>query len=147
MDWSAQYGLIEALWRIKQRVFYRIGMQKERPRYTPNASEKAIISQHSRHFIETYIAHTRQIRRERNFRRMAISKGYEAFVVGSDQVWRPRYNGFPKAMFLDFTEGLDVKRIAYAVSFGTLEWEFRPELTALVTRTCPLSLLTHISMQ
>lgn len=50
---------------------------------------------------------------------------FEAFVVGSDQVWRPRYNtGHLTNLFLDFTEGQKVKRIAYAASLGTDVWEF-----------------------
>lgn len=51
--------------------------------------------------------------------------GFDAFVVGSDQVWRPRYNtGHLSNLFLDFAEGQKVKRIAYAASLGTDVWEF-----------------------
>ena len=52
---------------------------------------------------------------------------YDAFVVGSDQVWRPKYFvGDIENAFLAFTRGYDVKRIAYAASFGTedLEYEY-----------------------
>lgn len=51
---------------------------------------------------------------------------YDAFVVGSDQVWRPRYFHPIKDAYLAFTRGWDVKRVAYAASFGTdqLEYEF-----------------------
>ncbi len=44
----------------------------------------------------------------------------EAFVVGSDQVWRPVYNGVSQmTMFLDFARSKkNIKRIAYAASFG-----------------------------
>lgn len=53
------------------------------------------------------------------------SFGFDAFVVGSDQVWRPRYNtGHLANLFLDFAEGQNVKRIAYAASLGTDVWEF-----------------------
>lgn len=55
---------------------------------------------------------------------------FDAYIVGSDQVWRPRYNKHIETMFLDFTEGKNVKRIAYAASFGTDEWEFLAEQTA-----------------
>ncbi|MCQ2254482.1 MAG: polysaccharide pyruvyl transferase family protein [Bacteroidaceae bacterium] len=59
--------------------------------------------------------------------------GFETFVVGSDQVWRPRYNqGHLSNMFLDFTEGKNVKRYAYAASLGTDVWEFN----ALQTVQC-----------
>lgn len=56
---------------------------------------------------------------------------FDAFVVGSDQVWRPRYNAYIPNLFLDFTEGMSVKRIAYAASFGTDQWEFSTEQTTI----------------
>lgn len=51
---------------------------------------------------------------------------YDAFVVGSDQVWRPRFFGKIEDAFLAFAEGWSVKRVAYAASFGTdqLEYEY-----------------------
>lgn len=50
---------------------------------------------------------------------------FDAYIVGSDQVWRAKYvPGIIGNMFLDFTEGWDVKRIAYAASFGTNEPEY-----------------------
>ncbi|MGM9786553.1 MAG: polysaccharide pyruvyl transferase family protein [Candidatus Cryptobacteroides sp.] len=57
----------------------------------------------------------------------SILEDYDAFVVGSDQVWRPRYFGKIENAFLDFTSGWDVKRVAYAASFGTdqLEYDFQ----------------------
>ncbi len=80
---------------------------------------------------------------------------YDAFVVGSDQVWRPIYNPALMHSFLDFTwendftrgdsgrtrvcssageesgGGRDVRRIAYAVSFGCDAWEYTERQTAL----------------
>jgi len=57
---------------------------------------------------------------------------YDAFIVGSDQVWRPKYNGKRQGnLFLDFIKGKDVRRIAYAASFGTDKWEFSEEETKL----------------
>ena len=50
----------------------------------------------------------------------------DAVIVGSDQVWRPIYNsGVLYHMFLDFTFGTDVKRIAYAASFGVSSNEYK----------------------
>lgn len=50
---------------------------------------------------------------------------FDCFLVGSDQVWRPRYNtGHLTNLFLDFTEGQKVKRVAYAASLGTDVWEY-----------------------
>lgn len=56
--------------------------------------------------------------------------GAEAYIVGSDQVWRPRYNrGVLYDSFLKFVENLHVRRIAYAASFGTDRWEYDREQT------------------
>lgn len=49
---------------------------------------------------------------------------YDAFVVGSDQVWRPIYFPGIQNAYLAFTQGWDVKRVAYAASFGTDELEY-----------------------
>jgi hypothetical protein len=52
----------------------------------------------------------------------------DAIIVGSDQVWRKRYSNVP-AHLLDFTKGMNIKRIAYAASFGTDDLsEYTPEL-------------------
>ena len=59
----------------------------------------------------------------------ALTKRYgiEAYVVGSDQVWRPAFNiGRLENMFLDFADD-KVKKLSYAASFGTSEWEYTPD--------------------
>lgn len=63
---------------------------------------------------------------------------YDAFVVGSDQVWRPLYFGKIDDAFLAFTKDWDVIRVSYAASFGTdkLEYEYMQleECSALLER-------------
>ncbi|MBR2436330.1 MAG: polysaccharide pyruvyl transferase family protein [Alistipes sp.] len=53
----------------------------------------------------------------------------EALIVGSDQVWRPRYNRCIEDMYLGLTDNSSITKIAYAASFGTEEWEYTPEMT------------------
>lgn len=53
--------------------------------------------------------------------------GIDAIIVGSDQVWRPCYNHNISDMYLGFAENIEVKKIAYAASFGTHECEYTPE--------------------
>ena len=54
-------------------------------------------------------------------------KDFDAIVVGSDQIWRARYfrniSNNPADMFLAFADKWDIKRFAYAASFGTDQWE------------------------
>ena len=65
------------------------------------------------------------------FVKQASKEKYDAYVVGSDQCWRPCYNAFISSMFLDFVQDKQVKRIAYAASFGTDKWEFTPQQTSV----------------
>lgn len=55
-------------------------------------------------------------------------RGLDAVVVGSDQVWRPTYNGGGMIghNFLDFCTQAPIRRVAYAASFGTDVCEFTP---------------------
>ena len=51
---------------------------------------------------------------------------FDAFIVGSDQVWRRLYMPDIYREYLSFAEGWNVRRISYAASFGTEEWEYSP---------------------
>ena len=61
---------------------------------------------------------------------------YDAIVVGSDQVWRRRYmpGNDVRIAFLDFTKGWNIKRIAYAASFGVDIWEYDPKDTKIAKK-------------
>ena len=54
---------------------------------------------------------------------------FDVIVVGSDQIWRPKYFKDIEHAYLDFAKGWNIKRIAYAASFGTNEWEYTPKQT------------------
>ena len=80
--------------------------------------------QFTRAFINRYI-HTRKVK---NITRDTLMD-VDTIIVGSDQVWRPRY--FKKQWkteienaFLKFAANRNILRIAYAASFGTDEWEY-----------------------
>lgn len=54
---------------------------------------------------------------------------FEAIIVGSDQIWRPKYNKRIETVFLDFLREENIRRIGYSVSFGCEEWEYTNEQT------------------
>lgn len=85
----------------------------------------------TRRFIEENIRTTKKIfapARERDF----AEYEFEAFVVGSDQTWRPAYSPHMPTFFLDFLgDDTGTRRVAYASSFGKDEWEFTPEMTKI----------------
>lgn len=77
-------------------------------------------------FVDLYIQRKEYKRISKEIKK----NDYDAFIVGSDQTWRYRYNsGRILDMFLAFSKGWNVKRIAYAASFGTDEWECDEETT------------------
>lgn len=81
------------------------------------------------YFQNKYISKTNIKRSSEDFVAEAKQGNYDAFIVGSDQVWRRGYNYFSNEMFLSFTSDLDVRRISYAASFGKDNWEFSSEVT------------------
>ena len=62
----------------------------------------------------------------------ALSEDYDTFIVGSDQVWRPRFSEGIEKYFLDFLKNVEVKRIAYSASFGVDTNEYTEEQIKLV---------------
>lgn len=53
---------------------------------------------------------------------------FNAIIVGSDQVWRPKYNTLENT-FLSFVKSENVLKIAYAASFGVNKWEYTDKQT------------------
>ena len=72
---------------------------------------------------------------------------YDAIVVGSDQIWRRRFMPYQdvRIAFLDFTKGLDIKRIAYAASFGIDYWDFTENDTNIIKES--ISLFDAVSVR
>ena len=95
-----------------------------------NNKVRSVITQHIQPFVDTYI-HRKVIRSFKDLKQ----EDYDAIIVGSDQVWRIIY--FPglwlgkpiENAYLDFAKNWNIKRIAYAASFGTENWEYDEEQT------------------
>nr|WP_320016119.1 polysaccharide pyruvyl transferase family protein [uncultured Desulfobacter sp.] len=61
--------------------------------------------------------------------------GFDAIIVGSDQVWRFKYTKEKyQRYFLNFIENKNVKKIAYAASFGVDHWEADKKQTRVVAQ-------------
>lgn len=107
--------------------------------------ELAEREQYTRAFIDKYI-HTHIVKQLST----DVPDKFDAYVVGSDQIWRNKYvaslyhTGIENA-FLKFAEGQSVKRVAYAPSFGTDEWEYSIEETKECERL--LSLFDAVSVR
>lgn len=81
-----------------------------------------IIRQYTDRFIHQYIhQYTRRIWTSQ------IASCFNAIIVGSDQVWRPMYYQPIEEAFLAFLGDADIKRVAYAASFGVDYCEYTEE--------------------
>ena len=97
-------------------IKFRKGMTKE---------QYLIRSSNIRPFVEANISRTSSIYSLRLLDNIQ-NEEFDAIVVGSDQVWIPSF--LPYYM-LSFTEGWNIKRIAYAASFGHSNWRISQEKT------------------
>ncbi len=92
--------------------------------------EIAVIRRETNRFINTYLHRTEIIGTEKGFAKIAKKNKYDAYIVGSDQCWRPKYNAFLEMMYLYFVKkDTGIVRISYAASFGTDQWEYSQEQT------------------
>lgn len=62
-----------------------------------------------------------------------IQNEFEAYIVGSDQVWRPSMSPFLKNYYLDFVIDKNKIKIAYAASFGVENWEANESITPVLS--------------
>lgn len=83
-----------------------------------------IMFQHTERFIQRFL----KLRNYASFKEIETSD-FDAYVVGSDQIWRRAYNKNIYDKYLAFAEKWPVKKIAYAASFGVDEWELTDEET------------------
>ncbi len=88
------------------------------------------MSRETRNFRSKYIPNLSHLITDNEGMKKLNTMGFDAYIVGSDQCWRPRYSPGIRNYFLDFAvNDSRVKRIAYAASFGVSHWEFTDEDT------------------
>lgn len=105
-------------WLIKHYVLHKKDISAYSPYHLDKLQEYRVSD--LKPFIEKNIHLTRFFRNGvGDIAKFAQDEHYDAFVVGSDQTWRPSLSPDLYHMFCDFVpaESL-VKRIAYAASFG-----------------------------
>lgn len=130
---------INIVWdiRLKQPQKYIIWIKRIikniiKFRWTPLDIEGQILkldpitTQHTKAFKLKNIPLTKKIYYLPNGDFSDINDKFDAVVVGSDQVWRPKYANGIEHNFLDFITNERIKRIAYSISFGTDRNEYTP---------------------
>lgn len=118
--------LIDIASLIKNSILRR----KLRPDLFLNRKTINYIKKNNTDFIENKIQNwTNPIVTNRGMLQLN-NMGFDAFIVGSDQCWRPKNTNFLRNYFLDFAKhNKQVKRMSYAISFGVLSWEFTDKET------------------
>lgn len=101
-----------------------------RNEYQLSYDENLIVNQNHRNFIYKYIPLTKEIYDLKQLNFIFENEGFEAVIVGSDQVWRSIYTPSIETYFLDFLEkNNEIKKIAYAASFGIDTWDYSQPIT------------------
>lgn len=129
-------GILQAY--ALQTVLKRMGhevmlIEKNNPEnwFSPRRLAYLIRSANTRCFVNKRIS---MIRVEQ----FSVLTDLDAVIVGSDQVWRPLMFSEATDPFLGFASEWDIKRIAYAASFGLEEWGYNSQTTACCTELIDL---------
>lgn len=131
-DWFADRSIFNIMEKSIKQVVRHILKPRVEPwfvwhRENENYRRNCLVTEP---FLDKYIPHTKVIYTHNSLKRVFRSGNYDAVIVGSDQVWRKKYNeryGIG-TYFLDFVaDDYKVKRIAYGASFGVEEKEYNEE--------------------
>lgn len=96
-------------------------------------NQKVILSRLQCQFIEQNINRTNSIFSQEDFNTYVTKYPMDAYIVGSDQCWRPCYSANIYNYYLDFVKD-NSKKIAYAASFGVDTWEYNEDITPIVSK-------------
>lgn len=99
--------------------------------------QKTELSRLQQSFINNNIQHSQPLFSQNDFDSYTELHPMEAYIVGSDQCWRPCYSANIINYYLDFIK-TKAKRIAYAASFGVDKWEYSEEQTSIVRKYAKL---------
>lgn len=125
---------VKLRWSIKQLIKKHIGRA-----YFPLYNEYKKIRHNCDDFVDKYIKTTNRYYTQKGLAKIIRSYKFDGYVVGSDQVWRPCYSYNIYNDFLDFCQDENnIKRIAYAASFGVDNWEFNETQTKECSRLAKL---------
>ena len=116
----------------KARLAYRLAKKMAGKRKAPINLENQInqLTEGNRKFIDKHIVQSEYIDNDKNLKKHFKKNNYDAIVVGSDQTWRPKYSPDIYNFYLNFLKDKkNIKRLAYASSFGVDSWEYSVEET------------------
>lgn len=94
------------------------------------AADHQRIMKNNHQFLAKHIQRSPKIDSQEQLINYFQTQAFDAVIVGSDQTWRPKYSPDIYNFYLDFLEdNASIKKLAYASSFGTADWEYTEEQT------------------
>lgn len=117
---SREYPLKEIF--LKDRVLHFLRVLKNKILHRKSkiltGAEKKLISTLTEDFINTHIKRSPNIYSTEKLKSYCRNQSFDAIVVGSDQVWRPKYSPCIEDFYLEFAHEWEIIKVAYAASFG-----------------------------
>lgn len=108
---------------LKKHFFCHLSNKWPRIKYSDE------IEKNTSYFIEKYITpKTQPIHKKEHFFKIT-NNNYDAYLVGSDQVWRSRVYRYIDYAFFGFVKSDDPVFLSYAASFGVDTWDYTEEET------------------
>lgn len=116
---------------VRTLQLFRVGKFRRSYSY----QEKKYIWQKVLSFVAEKIKLTPPVTNSCKLRKIVLSEDVAGFIIGSDQVWRPKYTLDISWYFCDFlSPDSTQKRIAFSVSFGVDFNEYSPKQIQMVKR-------------
>lgn len=118
----SQRSLLRTFLSLSKRLLFRVFSKKIIKDFSVEQYET--IFRNTSEFIQQNIVLSEVIDTDDKIKKHFNEHKYDAVVVGSDQTWRPCYSPSIYNFYLDFLEDSEIKKIAYASSFGVDNWEY-----------------------
>ena len=116
---------------VRTLQLFRVGKFRRSYSY----QEKKYICHKVLSFVAEKIKLTPPVTNSCKLRKIVLSEDVAGFIIGSDQVWRPKYTLDISWYFCDFlSPDSTQKRIAFSVSFGVDFNEYSPKQIQMVKR-------------
>jgi polysaccharide pyruvyl transferase WcaK-like protein len=118
---------------LRKSIFRRVASKIKNLALSSNKTSHFVFSQHEQseinkhhdNFIKNQIITSSPFYDEGSLEKFVIDNKIECVIVGSDQVWRPKYTPKISPFYLNFIcEHSNVKKVSYAASFGVDLWEY-----------------------
>lgn len=113
---------------------YCIKKLRGRIKTIPTKARKSFVHGNLTTFKSKYLKISPTLHSSQALSAYCKSQCFDGYLVGSDQVWRPKYSPCLSNFFLDFTNDsafAHTVKISYAASFGVDQWEFSDKQTSL----------------